>query len=235
LFDFENPATYALATEGIDKVFLLGPPLRNDLDTLVLPFVHHLKSANVKRVVYIGALSLELVPELPFHTSVIEALAKEGFDYTVLKPSFFAQNFKNYEWENITHRGITFVPAGNGKVAFIDIEDIAAVAATVLTEEGHSAKTYQLTGPELFSYHDAAKLLTQITGKQIIYPQPSPEEYTKALEAAGAPDFIAPYMTAVYSLIADEKVAFISDDVEKITGKKPSSFKKVLEKDFITT
>ncbi|HEU4470423.1 MAG TPA: SDR family oxidoreductase [Flavisolibacter sp.] len=231
-FNYENPGSYAQATEGVSKVFLLGPPLRTDLDALVLPFVKHLKETGIRRVVYVGALKLELVKELPFHTRVIEALQAGPFDYTVLKPSFFAQNFKNYEWDNIVQRNVTFVPAGSGKTGFIDVEDIALVAATILTEEGHAGKTYELTGPEALSYADAAKELSELRGKTIHYSNPSPELYAQTLKEAGAPDFIAPYMNAVYSLIADNRVNVITDAVERLTGKKPTPLRTVLERDF---
>jgi uncharacterized protein YbjT (DUF2867 family) len=150
----------------------------------------------------------------------------------VVLPSFFAQNFKNYEWENITQRNIVFVPAGEGKVGFVDVEDIALVAATILTEEGHTGKTYKLTGPEKLSYKEAADLLSEVTGRKVHYPNPSPEVFTQTLKAAGAPDFIAPYMTAVYSLIANNHVNFLSDDIQRVTGKNPTPLKKVFEKDF---
>ncbi len=231
-FDFSDPASFDTATEGIDRVFLLGPPMVLNLDSLLIPFIDHLKAKGINRVVYLAALKLEEVKELPFHEIIIEKLRKEGFDYTVLKPSFFAQNFKNYEWENITQRGITYAPAGTGKVGFIDINDIANAAATVLTTEGHSGREYELTGPECLSYQDAAELLSQVTGKKIVYPNPSPEEYTQALKAGGAPDFIAPYMISVYSLVADGKVDLVTGEVERITGKKPTPLKEVLHRDF---
>ncbi|OAQ39801.1 hypothetical protein A5893_09500 [Pedobacter psychrophilus] len=232
-FEFEDISTFENAVDGVSKVFLLGPPLRYDLADVLMPFLDFLKAKNILEVVYISALGAEKMGDtLTFHTIIEEKLKADGFDYTILKPSFFSQNFKNYEWENITQRGITYVTAGEGKVGFIDVDDIGLVASTVLTSTGHSKKIYELTGPELLSYQDAATLLSEVTGKQIVYPNPSIEEYTKALKAAGAPDFIAPYMTSVYSLISDHKVNFLTNNVETITGKKPSLLRDVLIADF---
>jgi uncharacterized protein YbjT (DUF2867 family) len=231
-FDFSRPETFEKATEGVDRVFLLGPPMVYNLDELVTPFINFLKARKILRVVYLGALKLENVKELPFHTNVINKLDADGFDYTVLKPSFFAQNFKNYDWDNITQRGVLYAPAGTGKVAFIDTADIAGVAAKALTTDGHQRKSYELTGPEALSFSDAAAQLSEVTGKTIVYPQPTPKDYAETLKAAGAPDFIAPYMTSVYSLIADNHVNIVTDTVEKITGRKPTSLKNVLTKDF---
>lgn len=232
-FDFEDSSTYEEATQGVDKVFLLGPPLVTNLDSLLTPFIEFLNQKAIKRVVYVGSLGMEKLATLPFHVILTEKLKKDGFEYTILKPSFFAQNFKNYEWENITQRGITFTPSGTGKVAFVDVNDIALVAVKALTEEGHVGREYEITGPQALSYVDAASLLSEVTNNQIIYPNPTAEEYAGALKNAGAPDFIASYMISVYSLIANNEVNIISPVVEKLTGKKPTSLKEVLVRDFI--
>lgn len=231
-FDFEDPTTYATATEGVDIVFLLGPPMVINLDSLLIPFIDFLRKKSIKRVVYVGSLGMEQLSDLPFHVIITEKLKRDGFEYTILKPSFFSQNFKNYEWDNIMHRGITYVPAGDGKVAFVDVDDIAQVAVQVLTEQGHVGKEYEITGPEVLSYSNAASILSEVTNKPIVYPNPTPQEYAVALKGAGAPEFIAPYMISVYSLIANDQVSFVSPVVEKLTGKQPASLKEVLQRDF---
>lgn len=232
-FDFADPTTFNAATEGIDRVFLLGPPLTLELDKLLAPFIAHLQIKGIKRVVYFSALGAEKMGDsLGFHTMIEQQLKRENFDYTILKPTFFAQNFKNYEWENITERGITFVTAGEGKAAFVDVNDIAKVAAKVLTTDGHTGKQYQLTGPELLSYAEAAQILTEVTGKPIFYPNPSPDQYRGALAAAGAPAFVADYMINVYSIIATNEAALLTSDVELLTGQKPTDLKTVLQRDF---
>ncbi len=232
-FDFADPTTFNAATEGIDRVFLLGPPLTLELDKLLAPFIAHLHIKGIKRVVYFSALGAEKMGDsLGFHNIIEEQLKRENFEYTILKPTFFAQNFKNYEWENITERGITFVTAGEGKAAFVDVNDIAKVAAKVLTTDGHIGKQYQLTGPELLSYAEAAQILTEVTGKPIFYPNPSPDQYRGALAAAGAPAFVADYMINVYSIISRHEAAVITNDVTLVTGQKPTDLKTVLQRDF---
>lgn len=232
-FSFDDPATFEAATTGVDKVFLLGPSMVLEMDQLINPFLDFLKSKGILRVVYLSALKSEhMGPDMSFHLKTEARLATDGFDYTILKATFFAQNFKNYEWDNITQRGITFATAGDGKVSFIDVADIAAVAAIVLTTEGHSKKTYELTGPETLSYADAAAILSEVTGKTIVYPQPSPEQYIAVLKEAGAPDFVAVYMNSVYSVIANHHVGFTTNAVEQVTGKKPNTLKSVISHDF---
>ncbi|MGL5889467.1 MAG: SDR family oxidoreductase, partial [Bacteroidia bacterium] len=105
--------------------------------------------------------------------------------------------------------------------------------AAVLTSDGHTGKTYELTGPETLSHAQAAQLLTEVTGKTIVYPQPSPADYRAALAAAGAPGFVADYMISVYSIIADHKIDYVTNHVEQLTGRKPSSLHDVLVRDFM--
>ena len=231
-FDFANSSTFENATKDVEIVFLLGPPLVLNLVELMTPFIDFLKKKNINRVVYVSALRLDKIKEMPFHSILTKKLIDEGFEYTILNLSFFAQNFKSYEWENITERGITFMPAGNGKVGFVDVQDVGEATATILTEPNHSFKSYEFTGPELLSYGDAAVILSDVIGKTISYPNPTPQEFTSVLKSAGAPEFIAPYMISVYSLIANDHVSILSNDLETITGKKPNTLKQVLKRDF---
>lgn len=233
LFDFNNPDTFQNAVEKVAKVFFLAPPLTLNLDKILKLFMGFLKEKAIKRLVYISALGNEtLKGDLAFHGIMENYLKENQFDYTILQPSFFSQNFKNYEYENLMERNITFVPAGEGKVGFIDVEDIASVASRVLTEEGHSGKTYRLTGPELLSYYEAAAILSEVLGKTIHYANPSEEDYRGVLAAAGAPPIVADYMIPIYGMIKNGSVGFLTNDIEKVIGKSPTPLEIVLKRDF---
>lgn len=232
-FDFSDETTYQQATEGVSAVFLLGPPLDYSLDALLTPFLHHLKTASINKVVYLSAMGVDVMSDaLPFHNNIEQKLSELGFDYTILRPTFFAQNFKNYEGDNIKERKVLFSPAGNGKAAFVDVNDIAEVASVVLSADGHSQKVYTITGSETYSYDDVAGMLSGILQEPIAYPAPSTTDYAAALAAAGAPPFIADYMNSVYALIRDSHANMVTNDVELITGRKPNSLRSVLEKQF---
>ena len=231
-FDFADPSTFENATKDVNRVFIVGPALNLELDQLLAPFLDFLKDRGILRVVYISALGLDKIPELPFHTLIEQKLAADGFEFTILRPSFFAQNFKNFDWENITERGIIYTAGGNGKAGFIAVEDITAVAATVLTEPGHLKKIYELTGPELLSYYDVAALLTEFTGKEVVYPNPDVNEFRSVLMAAGAPAFVGEYMSNVYGLIRNNHVDYLTDNVLEITGRNPTPLREVLKRDF---
>lgn len=231
-FDFEQSDTFASATQSVDRVFLLGPPMDLRLDQLIDPFIDYLHNQKIKRVVYLSAFGSEAMGSLPFHTNVERKLKEQQFDWTILQPSFFSQNFRNYEYENITERGITYMPAGDGKVGFVDVRDVGEVAAEVLTSDQHIHRTYVLTGPETLSYHDAARQLTEVVSKPVQYPAPSPQQYADTLKETGAPEFVASYVNEVYGLIRDGKVNQTSDTIDKVLHRSPTPLREVLERTF---
>jgi uncharacterized protein YbjT (DUF2867 family) len=232
-FDFSDHSTFESSLAGIEKVFLLGPPLFLKVDELITPFLDFMKEQGVNRIVYFSAFASDKMgSQMDFHVKIEQKLKDDNYDYTILQPSFFSQNFKNYEFENITERNIVFMPAGEGKVGFVDVEDIAAVAVETLISEGHSQKIYQLTGPELLSYFDAASLLSRIVNKEIYYPNPSPDNFKQVLESSGAPEFIGDYLSDVYQIIARNEINVLTDDVFLVTNKKPTALQEVLERDF---
>ncbi len=231
-FDFEDQGTFKKATEGVAGVFVLGPPLYPDLFSLLAPFVNYVMHHGPARVVYLSAYGMDSMPEMPFHAQMEEKLKQSKLDWRVIRPGFFMQNFGNYERENIEQRKIVFVPAGEGKTAFISVRDIGASIATLLTEDEYSLQVLELTGNELMSYFDVAKLLSEIKGELIVYPNPDELTYRKVLKDSGVPDFIADYMLPVYGLIKNGKVTEIKDNTEKLTGKQPEGLKEVLIRDF---
>lgn len=233
-FDFADLSTYSTATQGVDRVFLVGPPLDYSLDKLLAPFIDYLKSKHIYRVVYLSAFGVDkIVNELTFHKIVEEKLKADEFQLTVLRPTFYAQNFKNYEWDNITKYKITYTPSGTGKTAFVDIIDVGEVAAKALTENGHVGKDYILTGPESLSYYDAAALLSEVRKEPITYPSPTPEQYKETLKQAGAPDFIAPYMITVYSMILNNQVDYVSPVIPQLLGRPATPLKAVLLRELV--
>ena len=196
------------------------------------PFLDHLNSGERPRVTYVSALGMEDLERLPVHREIERYLHGSDLPWTILRPGFFATNFGNYERENIEQRNIIFTPAGAGRTPFIDPRDIAEVAALTLTEERHAGKTYELTGPEAYSMHEVAALLSETLGRTIVYPEPSDAAYREALAAAGAPAFIAEYMISVYGLIRAGRVSGVMDTVEALLGRAATGLGDVVGRDF---
>lgn len=233
VFDFAKPETFGPALAGHDRLFLIGPPLVPDLDTLMKPFIDFLVAAGPRRVVYLSANGMDELPELPFHAINEKLLgAAPHLALTVLHPGFFAQNFANYSRPDIEERGVLFFPAGSGKAAFIDVADIGHSAAVVLSEDGHAGKTYTLTGPAALSMADVAANLTRLLGRPVHDAAPTPDVFRSTLAQAGVPPFIAEYLIPVYGMIARGAVAGVTDDVRRLTGRAPRALAEVLAEQF---
>jgi len=121
------------------------------------------------------------------------------------------------------------LPAGDGKVSFVDVRDIASVAATVLTKEGdggeeHMNKAYDVTGPESLTYSDAANILSSEVGKKIGYVNISEEDARQMIKGMGMNDWHTNVLLELLRITRDGYLSNISSAVEQVTGKKPISF-----------
>lgn len=127
---------------------------------------------------------MEKNPIVPHHK--IEKIIKEsGIPYTFLRPSFFMQNLISQHGEELRKEKIIFVPAGKGKPSFIDVRDIATVAAKILTEDGHENKGYSLTGCEALDYYEVADIISKELGETITYVNPSIPKFKRKMLAKG--------------------------------------------------
>jgi uncharacterized protein YbjT (DUF2867 family) len=124
----------------------------------------------------------------------------------------------------IFYQSSIYLPTGDGKVSFVDVRDIAAMAVQVLTsnEKGlHSGKAYTITGPELISYGDAARILSEYIGRNISYVTISEDDARKAIIEMGMNDWHTNILLELLRLSREGYLSSISHDVEKVTGKKP--------------
>jgi len=231
-FDYEDSSTFSNILDDVEGVFVLGPPINPNLFDLIEPFVDFIIKKGNKRVVYLSSYKAEILDELPFHKQMEDKLKSSNLDWRIIKPGFFAQNFGNYERENILERKIVFAPAGDGETAFISSRDVGAVIAELLSNDQYKHQSIELTGPENYSYEEVASLLSDILGDKISYPNPDKESFKGALKQGGAPDFVADYMVSIYGLIKDGHVKNKADRTEEITGRKPERLKEVLKRDF---
>jgi uncharacterized protein YbjT (DUF2867 family) len=175
-FDFLNPSTYAPAVMGCDTVFLLRPPaIANTKQTLNV-FLDVAWASGVSQVVFIsvaGAGENRIVP----HHAVEQHLRAGPAGWTILRPGFFAQNLGDAYRQDIVDDNRIFLPAGSGRVAFIDVRDLAEVVVNALTNPlKYHKQAYTLTGSEATSFAEIAKILSQeLSGieERIIRYQPA--------------------------------------------------------------
>ena len=143
------PITYCFpALQGVEKVFLLTPISDKQMQ-YTQALVDAAKKAGVKHIVKLSVIGADAEPGIALgrSTGMREAIKDSGLAWTMLRPTFFMENFINYYGADPKKDGTVYAAHGQGKACWVDGRDIGEVAAAVLTGKGHEGKTYELTGP----------------------------------------------------------------------------------------
>ncbi len=219
-FDLSKPGTYEKALEGVDRMYLLVPAGHVDVINLTKPLIAAAAARKIK-VVLQTAWGVDADDNIPFR-QVELALIKSGTPYAIVRPNWFADNFHNY-WGHGVKAGVIAVPAAEGKSAFIDVRDIAASAATLLTTTTHDGKAYNLTGPQALSYAEAADIISKGIGKKVEYLPIDDATFVKNLTSAGVPADYANFLAMIFHPVREGWTAAVTADVKTLTGKEPRS------------
>jgi uncharacterized protein YbjT (DUF2867 family) len=226
--DFLDPATFGPALAGCKAVFLMRPP-QIASGRAFRPFLDAALAAGVQRMVVLSVKGAESNPILPHHGVEREVMAR-GFDWTMLRPADFMQNLETVHRDALRQRSEIAVPAGDGRSAFIDVGDVAAVAAKVLLEPGHEGKGYTLTGPAALSFHEIAAILTDVLGRPIRYLPPGMLRFIRDRTAAGVPLGMAMVMTALYTVQRTGRAAGVTADVTRLLGRSAVDFRSYAQR-----
>lgn len=221
-FDFEDSTTFSSALEGQEAVFFIaGHP--NPVPS-VQRFLTEAKEAGVSRIVFSSGRTTGDVPGKPLND--VENLVRDWEDqWTILRPGWFMQNFVNWLGGTIRAENKLFLPAGNAKTAFIDVRDIAEVAAICLVEEGHHAQLYNLTSDEALSHAEVCAIISQVSGKTVTYVPQDRATFISTMQDRGWTEARAKYTADLYTYVLSGKEEEISDDVAKVLGKNPRRFR----------
>jgi uncharacterized protein YbjT (DUF2867 family) len=230
-FDWSDPASHPVALRGMDQVYLVPPTDTTDPMPLVEPFLAEAERLRVRRVVLLGSAIV-----LPGATSALELAARVRArpGWVVLRASGFMQNFlaPHPLGERIRRRGEIRTAAGTGRVGWIDARDIAAMAATLLTEADSHLDVqddYVLTGPKALSYQDAAQIITAHTGRPVRVVPVGVAEQIDTYRASGMPDAFATALAAVDAGIRTGQDDQVSTAVLELTGRPPRSFAEFVQ------
>lgn len=218
--DWTDPTTFAPALTGARCAYAAYSPdmaFAGAVDHIAA-FVTAAEQAGVQRIVLLsgrGEPSAEAAEQLALSSAV---------DATVVRCSFFAQNFtESFLYHAVCH-GVIALPAGGVAEPVIDADDIAAVAVRALTEPGHTGLVYELTGPELLTFADMAAELSSVTGGVIGYVPVTPDEFADAAIAAGVPAGEAHALGELLGFVFDGHNASLTSTVADILGRPARSF-----------
>jgi len=227
LFDWNQPETHAAALAGTDAVYLIVADPAVDPDALVGPFLQRARAAGVRRIVAVSSLGVTF-PEEPVDSPRLKLerlIAESGIDWTMLRPGGFNQNFSEGFLLPGIQAGMVVSATGDGKVGFVDAEDIAAVAAEAMTGTGHAGQSYALTGPDLLGFADAAAIISAAAGRPIGHRPLSAEQLGEILQGAGLPSASAAIVLRDQIAISNGHAAVVTDLVETLTGRAARTFR----------
>lgn len=212
------------AITDVDKLFLLSPPGHVNQDELLIPLIEKAKKSKIKKIVLMTAMGVDANPTSPLRKTEVY-LEASGIPYNIIRPNWFMQNFNSYWIHGINHQGKILLPVEIAKGSFIDARDIASVAAVLLTEDRFNNQAFDLTGGEALNHDEVATLLSSVTQRKITFENITPSTMLEGLLHAGLPKAYAEFLLVILDFFRQGYSARITDSVEKITGKKPISFK----------
>jgi uncharacterized protein YbjT (DUF2867 family) len=223
VMDYGKPETIRAALHGVEKIFLVGPPVR-DLPAMEANFIKEVRAAGRKHIVKLSALGGRESMYPSGHRDSEENIEASGLPYTFLRPNGFMQNLVNYNAGTIRSQNAFYGCQGNGAVSVVDIRDIAAVAVTVLAATEHEGKSYTLTGGEALTNEQVAEKISRVAERKISYVDLPPAEFKKAILSAGIPEWSADALLDLQRLYREGKAGLVTNDVDRLTGRKPIPF-----------
>ena len=218
-FDWEKPGTWKRVLDGGSKAYvtyfpdLAFPGAVDKLDR----FCSVATDSGLDHIVLLSGRGEHYAK---LGEEVVEA---SGIDYTLVRSAWFAQNFSEGYLRDPILAGVLPMPGGMIEEPIVDIDDIADVVVTALTENGHKGQLYEVTGPRLMSFADMAKTLSVATGQQVQHMPISFEDFHANLAQAGG-TYVADVFTAIARETLDGRNAHVSDGVERALGRPPRDF-----------
>lgn len=226
--DYGDAAAARAALSGVDVLFMVSGAETPDRVAQHTTFVDAAVAAGVRHVVYTSFANAS--PHATFtlardHFATEEHIRASGLGFTFLRDNLYSDFVPLLVGEDDTIRG----PAGDGRVAGVALDDVAAAAVAVLTDPAaHDGATYELTGPRAYTLTEAAAALAAATGRPIRFENETVDEAYASRARYGAPQWQVTAWVTTYTAIAAGDHETVTDDVERLTGHPPRALEDVL-------
>lgn len=220
VFDWARKDTWDDALTCVSSIYIsyapdLAIPRARDA---IAALVWRAKLHGVKRLVLLSGRGEE-------EAQTCEAIVQDsGLEWTIVRASWFAQNFSEGAFADMVPGGTIALPGGDTPEPFVDLDDVADVALAALTEQRHEGETYEVTGPRLMTLHDVARDLADATGRHIDYMDVPHDAFIGQLADSGAPEEIVWLLDYLFSTMLDGRNASLADGVERALGRPPRDF-----------
>jgi uncharacterized protein YbjT (DUF2867 family) len=219
-FDWNDDSTWAATLDGARAAYVVYYP------DLALPGAAET----------VGALAREAVERGVEHLVLLSGRGEEGARrgeqavqaagaaWTIVRASWFSQNFSEDHLVEPVRSGELALPAGDVAEPFVDVDDIADVVVAALTEPRHIGQVYEVTGPRLLTFADVAAEISAATGRTVRYVPVTSAEYAAAALAHGVPVDVVDALTMLFTEVLDGRNASLCDGIERALGRPPRDF-----------
>lgn len=217
-FDWTEPDTWKPAVVGASSVYLMAPHELPFDPAFVTSAVEH----GVAHIVLLSSMGIEAMGDerLMAAERIVRA---SGADWTILRPNWFNQNFDEGFLREAVMAGELALPLGEHRQAFVDADDIAAVAVAALTTGGHTGQSYELTGPRALSFAEALTVIGRAAGRDVRF-RGATDAYLAAQAALGRTrDDVLPEVEA-FAALRDQGDDEPNDVVRQVTGREAKAF-----------
>ncbi len=217
------------ALAGVETLFMVSAAENEDRLGEHRAFVDAAAAAGVGHVVYVSFFGA--APDATFtlardHAATEEHLRTSGMRWTFLRDNLYLEFMDHMVGDDGVVRG----PAGDGRAAVVSHDDIARAAVAVLLDPAaHAGATYELTGPEALSFGEMADIISEVTGRPVRFHDETLEEAYASRAVYGAPDWQVDAWVSTYTAVAAGELDGVSGDVERLTGRRPTSLREYLE------
>ncbi len=220
-FDWNDRCTWEAALEGISSVYIAYLPdlVVPGAEVAISKFVEMARTKGVRRAVLLSGRGEEE------GYACEDILRTSGLEFTIVRASWFMQNFTEGDFLPMIHDGVVAVPARDIAEPFVDVNDIADVVVAALTEDGHAGELYEVTGPRSITFAELADEISKATGRDIPFIRVSRQEFSEVLAAAGAPEIIVWLMDYLFGTVLDGRNQQVGDGVQRALGREAADFR----------
>jgi uncharacterized protein YbjT (DUF2867 family) len=228
--DFAKPETLGAALRGVESVYLVCSPIP-ELVQLESNMIDACVAAGVKHVVQNSALGAEDYDKsFPgWHRKVEDKLKGTRLTWTILRPNSFHQNVVAFYAPTIRTQGVFYSSMRDAKNSFIDVRDIAVVAARSLSGGEHVGKIYELNGPEAINYAELARKISKVAGHEVKYVDIPMDAQKKAMLEQGMPEWLVAALLDLQQYYLSGKGGETDGLLQKLLGRAPTTMDEFLK------
>ncbi|CAM3038944.1 SDR family oxidoreductase [Paenibacillus sediminis] len=235
--DYDDAASLEKSFAGASKLFLVSSPLMDDTVRVRqhATAIEAARNAGVGHIVYTSFAFAEksTIGLQEVHLATEHMIRTTGIPYTILRNPLYTHIFVNEGLLPAVERGEMITSAGNGKLNVATRNDLALAAATVLAQDGHENKVYNLTAPTAWSFDELAQILSEVSGKKVVHRSTSEAEVVEDLKKAGvAEPLIGFQVYGLYRSVANGELEDTTNDLKNLIGDSITPLKQSVQELF---